>query len=318
MRPVCQSPGARPRRWRLIREMNGKVANGDVRIAEIARRQHGVVSVAQLRRAGISDDAARARTQAGRLHRIHRGVYAVGHMGLSSEGRFMAAVLAVGQGPHREEESVLGHWGAAVSHRCAASLWGLLSAEGSLCDVVVSGVGGRKRRAGIRVHRSISLVSLDVTLRRGIPVTTPGRTLADLRRAKATGRSGVVRARELRRAVRQANVLGLPVEDDHSTDRTRSDLEAAFLGLCRRHRLPLPEVNVRVGRHLVDFLWRERRLVVETDSYLYHRGKAAFQDDRARDLELRRRGFEVLRLSEMQVEEEPGRVAEVLRAALGG
>jgi very-short-patch-repair endonuclease len=74
-------------------------------------------------------------------------------------------------------------------------------------------------------------------------------------------------------------------------------------------------VNVRIGAFLIDFLWRDRRLVVETDGYGYHRGRRAFQDDRARDLELRSLGFEVIRLSEEQVSEE-GRVAEVLRELL--
>lgn len=103
---------------------------------------------------------------------------------------------------------------------------------------------------------------------------------------------------------------------DERRDRTRSDLERDFLRLCRRHRLPAPEVNVRIGPHLVDFLWRARWLVVETDFYGFHRGRVAFQDDRGRDLDLRRLGFAVIRLSEKQVDEEPERVAEVLHAAL--
>lgn len=107
----------------------------------------------------------------------------------------------------------------------------------------------------------------------------------------------------------------MPV-DLGGSDRTRSDLERAFLRLCRRHRLPTPEVNVCAGRHRVDFLWRERRLIVETDGYRYHRGKTAFEDDRARDLDLRALGFEVVRLSERQVDEQPGHVAEVLTAKL--
>lgn len=123
-------------------------------------------------------------------------------------------------------------------------------------------------------------------------------------------------ARELRKAIRQANVMGLSIGDEAAGDRTRSDLEQCFLRLCRRHRLPRPEVNVLIGPYLVDFLWRSRRFVVETDSYLYHRGKAAFQDDRARDLGLMRLGYEVLRLSERQVDEEADRVAESLAAVL--
>jgi very-short-patch-repair endonuclease len=228
----------------------------------------------------------------------------------------LAAVLAVGRGPHGDRDAVLGRWGAAVSHRSAASLWGLLSATEGACDVIVAGNAGRARRSDIRVHRSLSLSATDVTLRNGVPLTNPMRTIADLRQAVAARLLGAPSGRQLRRAIRQASVLGLPIRDEDARDRTRSDLEEAFLRLCRRHRLPPPEVNVRVGPFLVDFLWRERQLAVETDSYLYHRGKAAFQDDRGRDLELRRLGFDVLRLSERQVEEEPDRVAEVLRAAL--
>jgi len=81
-------------------------------------------------------------------------------------------------------------------------------------------------------------------------------------------------------------------------------------------RLPPPEVNVRAGRHLVDFLWRDRKLIVETDGYIYHRGEGAFQDDRGRDLELKRLGYEVVRLSERQINEEPDRIAQTLAALL--
>jgi very-short-patch-repair endonuclease len=297
--------------------MDGKVARSDLRVAEVAGRQHGVVSVDQLRRCGISEDAIRGRVIAGRLHRVHRGVYAVGHAALPSEARWLAAVLALGRGPHDGGGSVLEHWRAAVSHRSAASLWQLLPVTQGPCDVTVGGDGGRALRSGIRVHRSCSLGSSDVTLRGGIPVTAPARTIADLRRAISVGAPGALSPRELRRAIRQANVLGLPIGEEDATDRTRSDLERAFLLLCRRYRLPRPEVNIRVGPHLVDFLWRDRRFVVETDSYLYHRGRVAFQDDHGRDLELMGLGYEVLRLSERQLEVEPERAAAVLATRLG-
>jgi very-short-patch-repair endonuclease len=143
---------------------------------------------------------------------------------------------------------------------------------------------------------------------RGIPVTTPARTIADLR--------AVVSPSELRRAIRQAGVLGLPTGFDAPEDRTRSELEHRFLKLCARHRLPRPEVNVRIGSLTVDFLWRKRRLIVETDGYRYHRGKAGFEDDRSRDLELRTLGYEVTRLSYRQVVDEPAKVAQALGATL--
>jgi very-short-patch-repair endonuclease len=295
--------------------MGGKVARPDLRIAEIARKQHGVVSIDQLRRFGLSEKAITRRVAGGLLHHVHRGVYAVGHSALAPEGRCLAAVLALGGEP-RGGGSVLEHWGAAVSHRSALSLWSLLPVRQAPADIIVCGYGGRARRIGIRVHRSLSLVAADVTLYRGIPVTTPTRTIADLREAISTRRPGAIAGHELRKAIRQANVLGLPIGHRDAKVRTRSDLEGDFVRLCRRHRLPPPEVNIRVGTYLVDFLWRERRLVVETDSYLYHRGEVAFQEDRARELGLMRRGFEVLRISELQLDEEPAQVAEVLAARL--
>lgn len=113
-------------------------------------------------------------------------------------------------------------------------------------------------------------------------------------------------------------MLGLPIGEqtaigtEQGDDRTRSDLELDFLQLCRRHRLPAPEANVPIGRYLVDFLWRDRQLIVETDSYVYHRGEVAFQDDHSRDLDLKGFGYEVVRLSEQQINEEPRKVAQIL------
>jgi very-short-patch-repair endonuclease len=234
----------------------------------------------------------------------------------------MAAVLAVGTGSHRDGDSVLVYWGAAVSHRSAACIWNLLPAGDHPPDVIVRGNGGRMNRRGLRVHRSHMLIPTDVTLRHGTPVTTPRRTIADLRRATSQGWRGGLAPHELRKAIRQASVLGLPIAEQSAIgtgqgdDRTRSDLELDFLQLCRRHRLPAPEVNVPIGSYLVDFLWRDRRLIVETDSYLYHRGEEAFQDDHSRDLDLKGLGYEVVRLSERQINEEPTKAAKTLAALI--
>jgi len=149
-----------------------------------------------------------------------------------------------------------------------------------------------------------------VAVRRRIPVTTVARTLEDLRRS-------ALRPSLVRRAIRQAEFLGMDL-GDIETDHTRSDLERDFLRLCRRHRLPRPEVNVPIGSMTVDFLWRRRQLVVETDSYVTHGGSIAFEDDRARDLELRRLGFVVHRFSERQLELEPAAVAADVARALRG
>jgi very-short-patch-repair endonuclease len=111
-------------------------------------------------------------------------------------------------------------------------------------------------------------------------------------------------------------VLGLFTGAESLTKRTRSDLELLFLRLCRRYGLPRPEVNAKIGSIEVDFLWRERRIVVETDGYRYHRGRVAFEDDHARDLKLRELGYEVIRLSDEQVTNDPGRVVKIIRQIL--
>lgn len=304
----------------------------DALVADLADRQHGVVAAWQMRAFGLSASAISRRVSGGRLHRIHQGVYAVGHRPTAVQSAWMAAVIAcgnagrqarsdlAGEGVERiegraETIPVLDFWGAALSHRSAAELWGLLPRRGGPVDVSIQGNGGRVRRRGIRLHRSRLLLPAGVTSRNGIPVTNPAKTIVDLRRASA-GRRRLIAPRELRRAIRQANFLGLPVDDGAQRERSRSDLELDFLAFCRRFSLPPPEVNVRVGRHLVDFYWRRARLVVETDGWAAHRGRAAFEDDRGRDLNLRARGQQVIHIAEKQLIEEPQLVAEVVGAGL--
>ena len=153
------------------------------------------------------------------------------------------------------------------------------------------------------------------TSRFGIPVTTPARTIVDLRRTRPI--RGGANPAQLRRAIRQAGLAGLKLGPEIEDDRTRSDLELDFLKLCRRRGLPMPAVNVTIGGTEAD-VWREQRVVAEADSYRYHQGPGAFRDDRRRALELRALGFEVIRLSEEQVNQEPERVAAVLIRALEG
>lgn len=273
--------------------MREEVDPPDLQIAKIVFSQHGVISTRQLAMAGVDRSGVTRRVRVGRLHRLHRGVYAVGHRALPEEARWMAAVLACGEG-------------AVLSHVSAAALWNLLPARQGSVDVSTSARSGRAKRRGIRLHRCLSLTNGVTTRRLGIPVTTPARTIEDLRAA--------VPAWQWRRAVRQAEVIGLPLGIE--TDGTRSDLERDFLRLCRRNGLPRPDVNARLGRWTVDFLWEDQRVVVETDGYRYHRGRVASEDDRARDLDLRRRGYDVVRLSGRQLREEPGHIAALVREAL--
>ena len=217
----------------------------------------------------------------------------------------MAAVLACG------EEAVL-------SHSSAAALWKLLRPLEGPIHVSVPNTNGLKNRRGIHLHRtpSLSPSSLPIrggrerrqtTLRQRIPVTTIQRTIDDL--------DGTIAPHLLRRAKRHAELMDVRLRGAEGR-RLRSDLEEDFFALVRSHHHPLPETNVKLGRWEVDFLWRSHRLVVEIDSYLYHHGSVAFQDDHARDLDLRQLGFTVFRYSELQLEAEPDRIAADVAAAL--
>jgi very-short-patch-repair endonuclease len=213
----------------------------------------------------------------------------------------MAAVLAL-----RGGDGSAG--GAVLSHRSAAALWGMLPPVDGPVDVSLPSRSGRRKRRGIHVHRPRSLEPGETTSQHGIPVTSPARTLADL--------ASVVPGRVLRRATRQAEFLELPIGPAVAADGIRSELERRFLWLCARHHLPRPAVNMPIGEMTVDFCWAERRLIVETDGYGPHRGRAAFEGDRARDLRLRTLGYDVLRFSHRQVFDEPDRLIGLLAKRL--
>jgi very-short-patch-repair endonuclease len=276
--------------------MRRKLVEPDIAVARIAARQHGVVTTTQLLAAGLSEAGIRRRVSAGRLHPVHRGVYAAGHPGLTDRGRWKAATLACGSG-------------CALSHRSAGELWGIVTPAGGLTHVTAPVAGGRAMRKGIRIHRSPSLTARFVTHRDNVPVTRPRRTIEDMRRELSP--------EALRRAVRRAEVLDLPLQGlTLAGDRTESELEWLFLALCRRFKIRRPETQVRVGRYRVDFLWRQERLIAETDGYRYHRGSIAFEDDRARDNRLVELGYEVLRFTYTNVTTEADAVAALLRSRL--
>jgi very-short-patch-repair endonuclease len=254
------------------------------------------VTVEQLCEAGVTETSIRRAVESGRLHGLYRGVYAVGHRSLSWRGRWLAAVLAAGDG-------------AVLSHTSAAALWQFLRPVQGPVHVTVVAALRRKSRPGLRIHRSRTLTPRDVTRRHGIAVTTPARTIEDIR--------GEVESYLFRRALRQAELAGHRVPHLGRVRRTRSDLELLFLGLCDDHGLPRPLVNHRVHGYRVDFFWPEHVLAVETDSWEYHRGSVAFEDDHDRDLELRAHGIATRRYTGDQMEAAPEAVVADLREALG-
>jgi predicted transcriptional regulator of viral defense system len=291
----------------------------DVVIARLAERQHGVVSLPQLKALGLGTDAVAKRVAAGRLIRIHRGVYAVGHGRLTLHGYWMAAVLAYGPK-------------ALLSHRSAAALHGIRPDNRSNIDVTVPGRSARSR-PGIGVHASTTLTAAEITTVDGIPCTTIARTLLDLadvvdRRGveRAVDQAEVLRAFDLRaveevlaRAAgrRGVGVLKRVLAEYDGPTLTNRELEERFLALCRRASLPRPEVNGWITlddgvAYKVDFLWRAERLAVETDGWGSHGTRQAFENDRRRDRRLRLAGWEVVRFTWRDVEREPDEVTTTL------
>jgi very-short-patch-repair endonuclease len=298
--------------------MEGKREARDARVAELASRQHGVVEHQQLLALGISPGAIEYRLRTGRLHRLYRGVYAVGHAAVTVAGRWMAAVLACGPT-------------AALCDWSAAAHWGHLQTTRAVIDVVV--VGHRRGHRGIRLRCVRQLDPRDIAIRDGIPITTVPRTLLDL--------AAVANQRQLRRAVNEAVRTGwlhqTAIEDilqrhkgrpgikalraataalNPGTRRTRSDLEDAFLTLCRKCRLPKPDCNVEIEGFEVDIHFPGTRLIVELDSYEYHRTPAEFDADRRKDAALKRSGYEVLRVSDAWFDSDPAGVAQTVRQLL--
>jgi hypothetical protein len=207
----------------------------------------------------------------------------------------MAAVLAAGAG-------------AVLSHGTAAAAWDLRPVGAGAIHVTIPSRSGRERRAGIRIHRTVLMTSEEVTVHRGIPITTPARTLIDL--------AQTVKGRPLEHAVDLADQRGLvdfeqlrecavpslkAVLSRYSSATTRSELEERFLGLCDDHGIPRPETNTHIEGIEVDFVWRDRRLIVEVDGYAYHRSPQAFEDDRERDVRLQVAGWRVLRFTWTQI-----------------
>jgi hypothetical protein len=292
---------------------------GDAGVAQFAACQHGVVSRRQLTACGLGRGAIAHRVVVGRLHAVHRGVYAVGHSRISGLGRWMAAVLACGPK-------------AVLSHGSAAALWRIRTTSAPRIDVTVE-AHHRSDRAGITVHVARHLREDDRTVHEGIPVTTVARTLLDL--------AETVSPTQLRRAFEEADRLELidmrlmdellarargrhgvkPLAALLLSHRgppplTRSTLERQFHELCRKSGLPLPSLNVSAAGLEVDALWRDERLVVELDGFEFHRGRAAFERDRQRDAALQMAGYRVLRVTHRRLQSEPTRVVEAVRALL--
>jgi Transcriptional regulator, AbiEi antitoxin len=292
--------------------MRSKALPRGQELAELARKQHGVVSVRQLRGLlGYSQASVERAAVAGRLHRIHRGVYSVGHTDVSPHGLCLAAVLSCGP------RALLSHWSAAW-------LWGVLAT--SPVPHHVTTPLPRKPRPPIRLHHSRTLVDEDRALVAGIPVTSLPRTMLD--QACTLGFS------RLRRMLQRAEELGLfdlgPVERVLARNAghagcgalrrsielyrpprfSRSDLERDFLAAVVTAGLPDPMTNWVVLGYELDFYWPDHRFAVELDVFETHGTRESFESDRLRQEDLKLAGIELTRVTGLRLEREPRQVID--------
>jgi very-short-patch-repair endonuclease len=285
-------------------------------LAEVAERQHGVVSGRQLAQLLYSEDTIWREATAGRLHRLHRDVYAVGHGAVSRQGQALAAVLAAGDG-------------ALLSHRSAAWLWGLTARWQQ--PVEVTAASPRRSRSGIRLHSAPALLPKDSASFEGVPVTAIPRTLLDfaavdpsylgraLDNAKRRGLLdlGAIDA-FLRRSAGFRGVARLrsALEIFRIPAITRSGLERRFLDMVRTAGLPRPKANLFIEGYEIDMYWPAERFAVELDTYDYHGGHTAFEADRIRQDDLKLSGIEMIRVTGARLSREPGAVMQRLKLHL--
>jgi len=294
----------------------------DPKISALAERQFGTVSRSQLRELGMSDTAIDERVMAGRLHRLHRGVFAVGHRVLSIQGRRMAALLASGSG-------------AVLSHGTAAALWGIRGSAGGHIHVTTA----KKRRSSGSIRHHFSLLPDDEkTTVEVIPTTTVPRTIFDMAATSSIDRiEDMIRESEYRRLYDRLSLIDLLERyprrrgaprirvalkriESLPAGRPVSPLEERFLPFLRQHGLPRPRLNewIDVGaeRFKVDCRWPGTNQIVELDGWEAHGTRSAFRADRTRDRVLRVAGYTVTRISWAQLDDEPEAIARDLQALL--
>jgi putative AbiEi antitoxin of type IV toxin-antitoxin system/uncharacterized protein DUF559 len=304
--------------WSL-RPMSVQSNPPDRVILQLAGRQHGIVSRRQLLERGFTRDRIQHRVDKGWLVAIHPGVYIVGSRRITHRSRWLAAVLAVGDG-------------ALLSHVSAAALWRLMKA---LLGPVHVSVPNRSswQPEGILIHRPRHLGPADRTRRYGVPVTSPSRTLLDLaavvsptqlrrafeetERLELLDRNALARMCDRMRGRRGvARLRGLLSEGPLPLSEARSRLEARFLAFCRDRGLPIPATNVPLGEFEVDFLWPEQRVVVELDGWGSHGKRTAFEGDRKRDVRLQLLGHRVVRVTHRRLTADADQLEGELRQLL--
>jgi hypothetical protein len=290
-------------------------------IVDLARRQQGLLTHAQLASIGVGRRTIDRWLASGRLRAVHRDVYTLGPQSLNKRGKWLAAVLAMGPG-------------AMLSHESAAALWGLAGDRSAVHVTAPRGRQVRPGRSGIRLHRC-KFHADERVVRDGIPVTTVARTLFDLAERSQphqlksawdeADRLHLLRLREVavaydrgygRRRARK-RIRPLLGAEQHYVEDTASPLEDRFAAFCTAQRLPPPQTNVLVDGDEVDALWPAARLIVELDSWEFHHHRAAFEKDRDRDTDHLLAGYRTIRVTHRRLSQEADRLAAQFRALLG-
>jgi very-short-patch-repair endonuclease len=295
----------------------------DERLAEIAAEQHGLVTMRQARRSGLTRHALDWRLRSGRLAEVHPLVFRVAGTPETHPAALRAAALAV------EPDGV-------VSHRSAAWVWDLLPDERSVVEVSVPRTRG-PRLDGVVVHRSRDLVPGHSTVRNGIPVTNPLRTMVDLGavcsrwkvedvldRGLMARRFSVAAVEWLLNEVARPGRRGCgvlrTVLDERALGTAPPDglLEPHMARLFRSHALPLATFQhpVPEARAELDFAYPELRLGIEVDGYEVHGTPRAMTADHERHNRLVAAGWTILRFTWHQVVRQPGQVARAIRSTL--
>jgi Protein of unknown function (DUF559) len=294
----------------------------DAAIAYLADRQYGVVARAQLLAMGVGNRAIGDRLARRSLIPLHRGVYAVGHRQLRIQGRWLAAVLAVGPG-------------AVLSHRDAAALHGMRRSPESRKVSVTTSKDVRGTPA-LWVFARRVLAEEDRAVVSGIPITSPARTIVDVAPMLSAGqlaatfgeadRRGLLDAEAVERALRRTRgrhgqghrrlTAALDAHERHGAALLRSELEERFLDLVIEAGLPWPQLNAPAAGFEVDALWADRRVVVELDGWRDHKERQAAARDRDKTNRLQAAGYVVLRFMHGDLVTRPEAVAAAVRGVL--
>ena len=291
-------------------------AEVDQVLRAIGARKNRVVTRAAANAAGVPDNALTHRVGSGGLYRHHHGVYLLDRPERASRITLMTAAVAA-CGPT-----------AVLSHRSAAELWGMVGPHPGYLEVTVVGHNAGDR-PGIRRHRVSEVDPADIRTRRGVPVTSPARTVLDNARAPdleeliATAiDKGLATERQIEQAIERCSsrrgvrrLHGI-LHQPGGPRRTRSWAERRLLALVRQAGLPVPMTNRLLNGYQVDAVWPDHRLVVEIDGYDFHGGRRAFETDRKRDAAHVAAGYRVIRFTADQLEHEPLIVIGQLSAAL--